>query len=48
MFRAQVRKLRENRMKKGEKTEEEQISMANWFRNSEFNEFASFASWKCV
>ena len=44
MFRAQVRKLRENRRKKGEKKEEEQISMANSFRNSEFKEFASSAS----
>ena len=44
MFRAQVRKLIENRRKKGEKKEEEQISIANSFRNSEFKEFASSAS----
>ena len=44
MFRAQVRKLRENKRKKGEKREEEQISMANSFRNPEFKEFASSAS----
>ena len=44
MFHAQVRQLRENRRKKAEKREEEQISMANSFRNSEFKEFASSAS----